>query len=111
MVKKIKQFRYYNDTDNNISIPQLTGASPQSLNMYSPIIHLGIQTLPGTKIYLNGFYDAPIIIGATGIYELDLEGTTGLIDRVQVDENSMNTIKTVDTAYIIIDIVYQAEED
>ena len=50
--------------------------------MYSPIIHLGIQTLPGTKIYLNGFYDAPIIIGATGIYELDLEGTTGLIDRV-----------------------------
>jgi hypothetical protein len=47
-----------------------------------PIVHLGIQTLPGTKVYLNSNMDAPVIIGATGIYELDLEGTTGLISSL-----------------------------
>jgi hypothetical protein len=36
-----------------------------------PIVQLGIQSVPGTKFYLNGSNN-PIIIGNTGIYELDL---------------------------------------
>ena len=40
-----------------------------------PIVQLGIQTLPGTKFYLNNSIE-PIIVGYTGIYELDLDNQT-----------------------------------
>jgi hypothetical protein len=29
--------------------------------------------LPGTRFYLNNNIEAPVIVGPTGIYELDLE--------------------------------------
>jgi len=41
---------------------------------YTPITQLGIQTLPGVKFYLNKRENGAIIVGYTGIYELDLEG-------------------------------------
>jgi hypothetical protein len=55
--------------------------------------------------------DAPVIIGATGIYELNLEGTTGLISGLKVDTTSMDIIEATPTGYIIIDIIYEVEED
>lgn len=114
MVKRIKQFRFYGtgNTNNNPSIGATFFTNPGvGLTDYMPIVHLGIQTLPGTKIYLNQNIDAPIIIGSTGIYELDLENTTGLISSIQVDQGSMNIIDIVPTAYFIMDIVYETEED
>jgi hypothetical protein len=111
MVKKVKQFRYYDDENNNITKNKLTGATSGLLSDCSPVIHLGIQTIPGTKIYINNMLESPLVIGATGIYELDLENTTGLIDNIKVDLESMNIIANIPTAYIIIDIIYEAEGD
>ena len=78
MAKQIMQFRYYGkDHTNN----QPEGISIETLKKnggifkdYLPFTQLGIQTLPGTRFYLNNNEEAPIIIGSTGIYELELEG-------------------------------------
>ena len=78
MSKKVKQFRYYsNGSDNNYPKDLINRQliSGSAFNRYMPIVQLGILTMPGTKLYLNGSNN-PIIIGNTGIYELDLQGLT-----------------------------------
>lgn len=111
MVKKIKQFRFYDQGNAKNTNEKIFFTSNVDFNRYMPIIHLGIQTLPGTQVYINSNMDAPVIIGATGIYELNLEGTTGLISGFKVDTTSMDIIEATPTGYIIIDIIYEAEED
>lgn len=82
MAKKVGQIRYFSEGNNqnypsNVNAVRLrTGAAFTSVY---PIVQLGIQTLPGTKIYLNN-HTTPVIIGATGIYELDVEGLTNITD-------------------------------
>ena len=118
MANKIKQFRYYNDTNNlgknSPSVVTIDGAdtnvsyahyvSGAVFGECFPVLQFGIQSLPGTKFYLNNGND-PIIIGSTGIYELDLEGQTE-ITQIQMDGGSMKTINDNDSAYLIIDIIY-----
>ena len=118
MANKIKQFRYYDDTNNlgksSPSVITIDGADTNvSYAHYVsgvvfgecfPVLQFGIQSLPGTKFYLNNGND-PIIIGSTGIYELDLEGQTE-ITQIQMDGGSMKTINDNDSAYLIIDIIY-----
>ena len=117
MAKRIKQIRYYNDTaNNNYPINAQDGTKPTYRNLisgsvfskYVPIIQLGIQALPGTKFYLNDSNN-PIIIGNTGIYELDLQGLTE-INSLQFDANSINLIATNDNAYLIVDMIYEDGE-
>jgi hypothetical protein len=74
MAKKVTQIRYYTDGSNNNYPNNVTYRNLVSgtiFNEYRPIVQLGIQALPGTKFYLNG-NNMPIVIGNTGIYELDL---------------------------------------
>ena len=78
----------------------------------TPIYQLGIQALPGTKFYLNGGTDA-VIIGATGIYELDLQDKAS-ISALRFDERSIDTIRKAGDAgngFLIVDIVYEGEEE
>lgn len=123
MANKIKQFRYYNDTNNlgknSPSVITINGAdvdvsyahyvSGAVFGECFPVLQFGIQSLPGTKFYLNNGND-PIIIGSTGIYELDLEGQTE-ITQIQMDGGSMKTINDNDNAYLIIDIIYDNGEE
>ncbi len=123
MANKIKQFRYYNDTNNlgknSPSVVTIDGAdvnvsyahyvSGAVFGECFPVLQFGIQSLPGTKFYLNNGND-PIIIGSTGIYELDLEGQTE-ITQIQMDGGSMKTINDNDSAYLIIDIIYDNGEE
>lgn len=114
MTKRVYQFRYYGTNaatasqpgvgDNNITASDLTGG--QLLNNYNNVIHLGIQTLPGTMFYLNDNGDIPIIVGTTGIYELDLDDTTGFIYKLRFNQASIDVIDTT-LGYLIIDIVYK----
>ena len=113
-VKKVTQFRYYNDktnNDNTTNYPSTLNyrklVSGSAFSNVMPIIQLGIQTMPGTKFFLNGS-DTPIIIGSTGIYELDLQGL-GQINSLQFDASSINLISNNDSAYLIIDIMYEKE--
>ena len=107
MAKKIKQFRYYgNNHSNNYGVNNRNALiSGSAFSECMPIIQLGIQTLPGTKFYLNGSNN-PIIIGNTGIYELSLEGLTE-INSLQFDSGSISLISNNETAYLIVDIIYE----
>ena len=107
MAKKIMQFRYYAEKNNknqpkNISKSNLSSGSVFS--NYYPITQLGIQALPGTKFYLNNSITA-IIVGSTGIYELDLEGLAE-INNISFDAASLQAINSNNNAYLIVDIVY-----
>ena len=106
MANKIMQFRYYgekvsNNQPSNISASNL--ASGHIFSGYLPITQLGIQTLPGTKFYLNNSI-YPVVIGSTGIYELDLKGMTQ-ITEIHFDKRSLNLINENNNAYLIIDII------
>ena len=106
MANKIMQFRYYgekvfNNQPSNISASNL--ASGHIFSGYLPITQLGIQTLPGTKFYLNNSIYT-VVIGSTGIYELDLKGVTQ-ITEIHFDKRSLNLINENNNAYLIVDII------
>lgn len=72
-----------------------------------PIEKLGIQAIPGTKFYLNSSRK-PVIIGSTGIYELDLPSKVS-IDALRFDKNSVDIIKNGSEEAglgLLIDMVY-----
>lgn len=116
MAKKVMQFRYYGDGDSR-NYPQVEGiesaaAAANWINgnvfkSYYPIIQLGVQGLPGTSFRLNDSL-ASIIIGSTGIYELDVEGYTD-IRKISFDNQSLNAIKNAG-AYLIVDVISDKEE-
>lgn len=110
MAKHIMQFRYYDDeqVDNNqpkdLKRKDLeTGAI---FSKYTPITQLGIQALPGTRFILNENIEGPVIIGSTGIYELDLEGISK-INSLRFDSKSLDLIAKNPNAFLIIDIIYE----
>lgn len=116
MTKQVKQFRYYRDgSSNNYPGTGVPGhptyrnlISGSAFSNFVPIIQLGIQALPGTKFYLNGSNN-PIIIGSTGIYELDLQGLSE-INSLQFDAKSLSLIDNNANAYLIVDIIYNANK-
>ena len=73
-----------------------------------PIYQLGIQTLPGTKFYLNNA-ENPTIVNSTGIYQLDLSGEAQITNLTFAQE-SLNIIDKSKLGYLIIDILC-GEED
>lgn len=119
MARKVMQFRYYNDGSSENYPNRTSGiagaitkaklSSGSIFSQYLPITQLGVQSLPGVKFYLNNA-DNPIIIGATGIYELDLEGLSE-ITAISFDASSMAAIASNSSAYLIVDIVYNKDEE
>lgn len=116
MAKVIRQYRYYGENNsknqplNEISLETLeSGSVFRSEEGLGSITQLGIQTLPGTKFYLNNA-ENPTIIGATGIYELDLEGFSE-VNSLRFDKTSIENIKNIGSAYIIVDALYEVEEE
>ena len=78
---------------------------------YGQVSHLGIQGEPGVIFYLNGS-NSPIVIGNTGIYELDLEGI-GRITSLKFDELQLSSIynnSSDKTKRLIVDIIYDGPE-
>lgn len=111
-MKKIKQVRYYsansdkNYPDNTTHQRLVSGSA---FTNYLPIVQLGVQCLPGTKFYLNNSSD-PIIIGSTGIYEIDLIGETE-ISALSFDSGSISAVNNNDNASLIVDMIYEDGED
>ena len=116
MARKIKQFRFYqrlSSTDRgdarnqpaNITINNLKSGS--IFSEYYPIVQLGIQSVPGVKFYLNKS-EEPIIIGETGIYDLELDSTTQ-INHLSFAVDSLNMINANPNTYIIIDMIYEGK--
>jgi hypothetical protein len=111
MARRVQQIRFYGDTTNKgLNQPaSLTGTQMRSgsaFRNYTPMVQLGIQTMPGVKFYLNNAVD-PIIVGNTGIYELSVENMTE-ITALSFDTTAINMINdSPSTAYIIVDILYE----
>lgn len=112
MAKQVRQVRFYGSNEPNKNYPNgishATLASGSAFQHYVPAIQLGIQALPGTKFYLNNSNN-PIIIGYTGIYELDLNGLSE-ITSLKIDAQSLNMISRNANAYLIVDIIYEDGE-
>lgn len=113
MASRIMQFRYYAEGNANnqpASFSWPNYCTQESFKPYSPINQLGIQTLPGIKIYINSSL-TPIIIGANGIFELDVSNTSAIISGLRVDQADMEKIRDLENGYLIIDIVYGEQGD
>ena len=94
-MKRIAQFRYYGKSKDELNYHPALGhiESETYLSLltkgslfdeFKGISKLGIQCRPNTKFYLNNS-NYPIVIGNTGIYELDLENH-GQINDIYFDK-------------------------
>lgn len=112
MAKHIKQFIFYQENSEKnypegiMSIMNLTEG--KVFANYMPISQLSIQSLPGTKIYLNNSHD-PIVIGYTGIYEIAINNLAE-ITSLKIDYDSLRQINSNKETILLIDIVYDKEE-
>lgn len=109
MAKRVSQIRWFGEDDPrnypaNITLEKLRygTAFPRTY----PVTRFSVQTLPGTKIFINSSL-LPIVIGTTGIYELDVEGLSN-ISSIQFDNTSLQVIAKAGKT-IIIDYVYETE--
>ena len=125
MAKRIMQFRYYGEGNENNQPKQLKNDDGQLETVtlehfqtsgrtggrvfqdYLPFTKIGIQTLPNTKFYLNNSLDGYIIIGPTGVYELNLEGISEIGD-LGFDRKSLELIRDNPNGYLIIDVIYDS---
>lgn len=107
MANKVIQYRYYGDKDPRNFPIDSTSENYVSGEVFAetmPILQLGIQTIPGAKFKLNT--GDSIIIGSTGIYELDLNNKTE-ITSLSFEASTLNFINNL-KAYLIVDVVYES---
>ena len=114
MAKQITQFRYYKEGHTNNSPSDITVDQLIDGNAFKGMIitQLGIQTLPGVRFHLNDNNptNPPIIIGSTGIYELEIDGISQ-IESFWFEKNSLDLIEKNENAYLIIDIIYEEKQE
>lgn len=108
MIYNFYQIRYSSEgaaiNTPNTTIQSLTDGSV--FYPYLPIFQLGIQAPPGTKVYLNNNTSA-VMIGHTGLFELDLNNTNTYISDIKFDMTSItNLVESNPSNYIIVDMCY-----
>lgn len=121
---KARQFRYYGiNSPKNYPIGDEVASGEHAMNATNlingkvfnltennPAFQIGIQSLPGTKFYLNGKNgDNSIIIGSTGIYELNTENININMTDLRFDYNSIKNIINNNNAYLIVDVIYMKD--
>ena len=110
MARAIKQYRFYGEKDEvrnqPISISKINLQNGRIFETPScfPILQLGIQALPGTKFYLNSSIE-PVVIGFTGIYELELEDSMEIV-KLTFNKDSLEAIENNANGYLIVDVLY-----
>lgn len=103
MSKIIEQVCYGIQSNNNdntnikSTITDLNGSFENK-----SIIQLNIQAFPGTAFHINNSTNT-IIVGNTGIYEINLEGFNSSI-------NQLNFEAPPNGGYIIVDYIYEIKE-
>lgn len=70
------------------------------------IEQLGIQAMPGTKFHVNSCPD-PVIVGATGVYEINLSNQAVITD-LYFEKESIDAINDSNGSLpLLIDIIYR----
>ena len=111
-MKQIKQFIYYGLNDDRNTPQGSEFDNPWVYNLFSQyrqISHLGIQGEPGVQFCINGSEDKyAIMIGNTGIYEIDLDGV-GYISSLRFLKKSLEDLdaKATGSKRLIVDFVYE----
>lgn len=117
MSKVVRQYRYFTPGNDKNYPEGINYTNLQSGSIFfseeglRSIVQLGIQTLPGTKFYLNHSV-APTIVGYTGIYELQLNADVS-ITALSFDGSSLSLIGNDSThpeGYLIVDAIYEVED-
>lgn len=107
MVQQFKQFIYYNDSsayNHPAGLKALDLINGTAFSGYTPLAQLGVQAPPGTSFYVNGG-DIPAIVGFTGLFDIDLT-QGGEISSLKFSSESINYIRSNDSAMLIIDMSY-----
>lgn len=75
----------------------------------SGIKRIGIQTIPGVEFSINDFPLSNIVIGPSGIFELDVEASGSIVGKIDLIENTLLRYFEGDssTAYLIMDVIYE----
>lgn len=102
MQKKHTQLQF-----TSADIAYLSNANINIFEPYAPILHLGIQSIPGLKFYLNKNYFAPLFVNNSGLFEINLTNTFGLIGSIEFDRD--NLAASLSQGYLLIDILYEGE--
>ena len=111
-MKQIKQFIYYGPDDSNNTPQDSEFSNPWIYNLFSKyrqISHLGIQGEPGVHFCINGSEDEDaIMIGNTGIYEIDLDGV-GYISSLRFLEYDLKKFypESSEERRLIVDFIYE----
>lgn len=97
---------------NNIKFEWENGAI-KSINFLdmptSGIKRIGIQTIPGVEFSINDSPLSNIVIGPSGIFELDVEASGSIVGKIDLIENTLLRYFEGDssTAYLIMDVIYE----
>lgn len=75
----------------------------------SGIKRIGIQTIPGVEFSINDSPISNIVIGPSGIFELDVEASGSIVGKIDLIENTLLRYFEGDssTAYLIMDVIYE----
>ena len=107
MNKKIMQFRYYG-TKNKNNFPANIKAGDFStedfFKNYYPIHYIRIQGPNSTKFWIN-FNSNSIMLGPSGVYELDLQNFS-TIEDLKIEDLKFNSISNTISEPLIIDLIY-----
>ena len=104
MARKIGQIRYYG-TGSNSNTDKNSLIDGSAFSSYYPIVQLGVQALPGTMLAINNS-ETPLSIGATGIYELNIDGLATITSLCFFRASLTNL---PNDASIIVDFAYDEE--
>lgn len=84
-------------------------SSIEFLDMPTNIKRIGIQTIPGVEFSLNDSPLTSIVIGPSGIFELDVEATGSVVGKIDLIENTLLRYFQggSSAAYLIMDVIYE----
>lgn len=109
----VKQLRYYGKNNTNNEPDDISPRGNNNLINGKNVVKLGIQAPPGTHFWVNSDpdynADTSVIVGLTGIYEIDLTNLS-YITSLKFDDNSINLIDNNNSLSLIIDYIYEEIE-
>ena len=132
IVTKISQFRYYSDdnpknypsnleqvnenTGERLSLwPTATMLSKYTIDKYTKLKRIIIQSLPGLRITLysttSDVEGVEYVIGPTGILDLDASVIHVALSGLTINSKSRNLLHEIKDSYFIMTIVYEAKEE